>query len=81
MRVYPIAPSTNRTCTADTMLPHGGGPDGLSPIFVKKGTRILLGFQARHYDKKVWGEDAEEFRPERWLDHKAQTWDFMPFGG
>lgn len=81
IRLYPIVAINNRTCISDTILPSGGGTDGQSPVFVKKGTRVLLGFQARHYDKDVWGPDAEDFRPERWLDRKPATWDFLAFGG
>jgi cytochrome P450 monooxygenase len=30
-------------------------------------------------DKDVWGEDAEEFRPERW-ENLRPFWTFVPFG-
>ncbi len=36
---------------------------------------------ACHYNKEVWGEDAEEFRPERMLDDERRhllAW--FPFG-
>ena len=26
-----------------------------------------------HRDKKIFGEDAEDFRPERWLESEDQT--------
>jgi len=35
-----------------------------------------LGLQRR---KDVWGEDAESWRPERWLNYKPATWDYIPF--
>ena len=36
----------------------------------------------KHHDKKVWGEDAEEFRPSRWDEGPATNigpYDFMPY--
>jgi cytochrome P450 len=41
-----------------------------------------------HRRKDFYGEDAEEFRPERWLDDPATGrkglrtgWEFLPFNG
>ena len=33
-----------------------------------------------HRDPDVWGEDAEELRPERW-EQAGPLWNFAPFGG
>ncbi|KAI4088188.1 MAG: hypothetical protein L6R37_008232 [Teloschistes peruensis] len=35
---------------------------------------------ALHKLQDLWGEDADDLRPERWQDEKA-TWKFLPFGG
>lgn len=32
-----------------------------------KGTYVLVAIQACNRDKRLWGEDAEEWKPERWL--------------
>ena len=50
----------------DTVLPLGGGPDGKSPIFVEAGTAVNYQVYNIHRRKDIYGEDAEEFRPERW---------------
>jgi cytochrome P450 len=31
-------------------------------------------------DKHFWGDDAEEFRPQRW-EYVRPTWEFTPFSG
>ena len=62
------------------MLPAGGGRSGTDPIFVRKGDQLAVHFYCLHQDKTIWGEDAEEFRPERWENLKP-VWDFIPFGG
>lgn len=41
LRVYPIVPVNARTAVVDTCLPTGGGPDGKSPVYVKKGEDVL----------------------------------------
>ena len=45
------------------------GCDGkmLDSIFVPKGTAIGLGTLATNRSKTIWGEDAREWKPERWL--------------
>ncbi|KAI0125917.1 cytochrome P450 [Xylariales sp. AK1849] len=34
---------------------------------VPKGTRIVLVPWANHFDKEMWGPDADEFNPDRWM--------------
>ena len=45
------------------------GRDGreISEITVERGTPALLHYQASNVDKALWGDDAEEWKPERWL--------------
>jgi len=66
-RLHPVTPITNRSARKDTTLPRGGGPDGKSPVFIKKGTRAFLATYAVHRDPSIWGSDANDFKPERWL--------------
>ena len=61
-------------------MPAGGGADGNLPILVKKGTVIRGYFGAMHRDPTIWGDDAEEFRPERWENFRP-GWAYVPFSG
>ena len=47
---------------------------------MSKGDQISVNFDAMHHDKEIWGEDAEEFRPERWEGLKP-GWSYIPFSG
>ncbi|KAK0634570.1 cytochrome P450, partial [Bombardia bombarda] len=73
LRMYPNIGITFRWAARDTTLPTGGGPDGKSPCFVPRGRRIITSFNALHHRKDLWGDDADEFRPERWLEELSQT--------
>ncbi|THH31652.1 hypothetical protein EUX98_g2557 [Antrodiella citrinella] len=42
-------------------------------VLVPKGTRIMLSIVGYNRDKTVWGADALEFNPDRWLDEKRQS--------
>ena len=66
MRLYPVVPGNARTAVVDTILPLGGGEDGKSPIFIPKGQIVQYSVYAMHRRKDLYGEDAEEFKPERW---------------
>lgn len=55
-----------KVAARDTVLPRGGGPDGKSPIFVPKGRKVFWSSHSMHRRKDIWGQDADEFRPERW---------------
>ncbi|KAG4433210.1 hypothetical protein IFR05_011318 [Cadophora sp. M221] len=80
LRLHPIVPANSRVCVTDTTLPVGGGPDGKSPIFVKKGTQINYQVYVMHRRKDLYGEDADEFRPERWETFRP-GWQYLPFNG
>lgn len=80
IRMVGIVPMNERAAVHDTTLPRGGGPDGQSPVFVAKGTQVLIPTYSMQHRRDLWGFDADEFRPERWQDRKS-GWDFIPFGG
>ncbi|KAG9303169.1 hypothetical protein G9A89_001785 [Geosiphon pyriformis] len=52
----------------------------INGTFVPKNTTIVANINALHHSKEVWGPDAENFVPERWLDENVPKRDFYPFG-
>jgi cytochrome P450 len=70
-------PVNGRYANKDTTLPRGGGPDGKSKIFVPKGSACEYSVHVMHHRKDLWGDDAEEFKPERW-ERKRVGWEFLP---
>ncbi|MCJ1313186.1 hypothetical protein MMC25_006863 [Agyrium rufum] len=77
-RLYTSAGRAIREALEDCTLRHGGGPDGQNPIFVSKSTKVDMDFEIMHRDPSNWGENADDFVPERWDDHKP-NWEYIPF--
>ncbi|KAJ7128256.1 fatty acid hydroxylase [Mycena filopes] len=76
LRLTPTAGKRGVTPIKDTTI--GGGK-----YFVKAGETILIHVWNMHRDPRVWGEDAEVFRPERHLDGKFEALPpnaWQPFG-
>ncbi|KAI1970844.1 hypothetical protein LOZ51_006302 [Ophidiomyces ophidiicola] len=80
LRLYPVVPINGRTAVRDTFVPVGGGPDGKSPVFLRKGTLMSYSVFAMHRREDLYGPDAAEYRPERW-EKLRSAWDFLPFNG
>ncbi|GMI73586.1 cytochrome P450, family 704, subfamily A, polypeptide 2 [Hibiscus trionum] len=59
LRLYPVVPVDGRCAQVDDVLPDGHK--------VKKGDQVYYLSYAMGRMPYIWGEDAEEFRPERWL--------------
>jgi cytochrome P450 len=79
-RLYPVSLQTVRACVKDAVLPTGSGEDGSSPVLCVKGDIVHCNRYLMHRDPDIWGEDAEEFRPERW-EQARPLWNFAPYGG
>uniref|UniRef100_A0A1I7TRP1 Cytochrome P450 n=1 Tax=Caenorhabditis tropicalis TaxID=1561998 RepID=A0A1I7TRP1_9PELO len=73
LRLYPIGWfACSRECVASTDV---GG------IRIEKGTMIEVDVMAVHRSKEIWGDDADDFNPERWLNPKPRhTMSWIPFG-
>jgi cytochrome P450 len=80
LRLFPVVPMNIRFATKDTTLPVGGGADGKAPVFVRKGQQVDYSVHVMHRRKDLWGDDADEFKPERWTGRKV-GWEYLPFNG
>ena len=80
LRLAPPASRTSREAAQDTTLPNGGGAYGNAPVFVPKGTLVLINTYGVTHRADLFGDDVEEYRPERW-ETKSKGWDMHPFGG
>lgn len=64
LRTFSPVPMTIREAACDTTIQGEA---------VRRGTRVMLAPWATNVDPRLWGEDAGEFRPERWLSGEAGT--------
>ncbi|CAK4032293.1 Cytochrome P450 52A12 [Lecanosticta acicola] len=80
LRLWSVVPGNARRTNKPTSLPRGGGPDGLSPVFLPAGTQVDFSIHVMHRRKDLWGPDAEEFKPERFVGRR-HGWEFLPFNG
>lgn len=80
LRVYTTVPLNSRRATKNTTIPRGGGPDGNSPVYVKNGQEVNYSVHVMHRRKDIWGLDADQFNPDRWIGRKP-GWEFLPFNG
>lgn len=71
LRVRPPAPLTSRVVAQP--FPIGG-------YLVEPGTRIVVHIVAINRNPRTY-EDPNEFRPERFLDRRPETYAWVPFGG
>ena len=86
-RLYPIIAANSREAKQDTLLPHGGGPDGTAQVLIPKGSIVLWHMWSMHRREDIYGPDAEEFNPSRWMDGEHESsplrpgWGYLPFQG
>lgn len=61
LRFYPPVPFELKQCEQATTLPDG--------TYLPKAAVLLWCTWAMNRSKLIWGQDAEEFKPERWLEN------------
>ncbi|KAF9913788.1 hypothetical protein BX616_009568 [Lobosporangium transversale] len=59
LRLYPSVPRNLKVCVEDDVLPNG--------VEIKKGEFFQWSPWTMGRDTAIWGPDAKEYRPERWL--------------
>ncbi|CAL1405101.1 unnamed protein product [Linum trigynum] len=71
LRLYPAVPVDGKSAAEDDVLPDG--------FRVRKGDGVTYMAYAMGRMTSIWGEDAEEFRPERWLNEDGVFSPESPF--
>ncbi|CAI0401205.1 unnamed protein product [Linum tenue] len=71
LRLYPAVPVDAKVCFSDDTF-----PDGFS---VMKGDMVAYQPYAMGRMKAIWGDDCEQYKPERWLNDKGVFQPESPF--
>ncbi|OCB87793.1 cytochrome P450 [Sanghuangporus baumii] len=73
LRVYPPVSIVIRTTRKDVILPlawpilSADGKTEIAEIPIKKNTNVIVSIIGSNRSKRIWGDDAEEWKPDRWL--------------
>ncbi|EPQ50340.1 cytochrome P450 [Gloeophyllum trabeum ATCC 11539] len=75
LRLYPPVPFVRRTATKTRRIPlwraiHSdrSSETPIDSVVIPEGTTLFLGLAAANRSEDVWGPDAKEWKPERWLN-------------
>ncbi|EIM92719.1 cytochrome P450 monooxygenase pc-2 [Stereum hirsutum FP-91666 SS1] len=71
LRLYPPVPFNLRNANRDTTLP---GAPGEQPFYISRGTSVLYSVFVMHRRADLWGPDAIEFDPDRFIDARLQQY-------
>jgi cytochrome P450 len=63
LRLYPTVPLTMRQALCDTRI---------GDQFIPKGTDIIISIWYINRSPEIWGPDAGQFRPERWITEEGK---------
>ncbi|KZV67343.1 cytochrome P450 [Peniophora sp. CONT] len=74
LRVFAPAPYRHRRSIKEDVIPL---EDGTS-LHIPANTEIVINIHCLNTDKTIWGPDAREWRPERWLDMLPQNVSKIP---
>ncbi|KAF7293313.1 Cytochrome P450 monooxygenase [Mycena chlorophos] len=84
MRLYPSVPFNVRENIQATTWPSPD-PSDPRPLYIPAGSKLAYSVFMMHRRKDLWGPDAEEFDPDRFLDDRVKQYllknafQFLPF--
>ncbi|KAJ8521037.1 hypothetical protein ONZ45_g2214 [Pleurotus djamor] len=72
LRLFPPVSFLSRTTRKETILPlqdpiHGNDGNLINEIHMPAETNVIIGVRASNTNPALWGPDAAEWKPERWL--------------
>ncbi|OAX34745.1 cytochrome P450 [Rhizopogon vinicolor AM-OR11-026] len=78
LRLYPSIPILGRTTTEAVSVPlqfpvRSTSGEEISAVPLVKNQTIVVSVLAANHNQAVWGEDASEWKPERWLNSSQGT--------
>ncbi|KAF6748565.1 cytochrome P450 [Ephemerocybe angulata] len=73
LRLHPPLPNINRTATEDDVIPLSNpittaAGETTTQLVVAKGTTVACPIAFINQSEELWGPDAKEFKPERWIE-------------
>lgn len=75
LRLYSPAPNVQRQAREDIKV---------DDVIIPNGTNMWIDVVAMHHDRTLWGDDVNEFKPERFRDNLhggcKHKMGFLPFG-
>ncbi|KAG7443776.1 cytochrome P450 monooxygenase pc-3 [Guyanagaster necrorhizus] len=83
LRLYPAVPFNVRESISATTFPSEDPSE--KPLYIPANTKVSYSVFIMHRRKDLWGPDAEEFDPDRFLDHRLKQYlipnpfIFLPF--
>ncbi|EPQ51852.1 cytochrome P450 [Gloeophyllum trabeum ATCC 11539] len=74
LRLHPPVDQAGRVASEDDVIPlsapiTAGSGEAIDRLPVGKGTLVTVPIACMNHSEAVWGPDAKEFVPERWLDN------------
>ncbi|KII93371.1 hypothetical protein PLICRDRAFT_694556 [Plicaturopsis crispa FD-325 SS-3] len=79
LRLYPAVPLNSRTAMRPTVWAPTASTRSSQPYYIPNKTRAAYSVFLMHRRKDLWGPDAEEFDPDRWLDARVARVTKNPF--
>nr|AYV88876.1 cytochrome P450 oxidase CYP86A148 [Polygala tenuifolia] len=67
LRLYPSVPEDSKHVVKDDVLPSG--------VFVPEGSSVTYSIYSIGRMKYIWGDDCQEFKPERWLSNDGNKFE------
>ena len=85
LRFFPPVPVNLRISDSNPHTYPASDSDNAPKYYVPPNTEILYNTALMHRRTDLWGDDAEEFRPDRWLEPDVikkvtnNPWMYIPF--
>ncbi|KIK53184.1 hypothetical protein GYMLUDRAFT_250607 [Collybiopsis luxurians FD-317 M1] len=71
LRLYPAVPFNSRYSNVPVILP---GKNGQQPLYIPAGSKCIYSIFLMHRREDLWGPDALEFDPDRFIDERARKY-------